>query len=257
MTYSPNFTSKFSLIIELFEVIIRFLVLVNLADYTNRLKQIENISKEIPLINKLKKPSLGDWVNIFRSLLSIKSSPESMPFIKELKEIQFQKFNKTLNDFIQIRNTSLRGHGVVLNEDDYEIKCQEYFPELEDLIKTFGFFNNYQLILIESMGKDGNLYKINYKNLMGDNIAFENKSITNRFPLDTGKVTLFNTQTNESLIIEPLITFKKCIECGRTEVLMYDKVINNEIVYLSVDCGHMPRFPNIDSLPKSLQKALL
>jgi len=257
MINSSNFTSRFSLIIELFEVIIRFLVLVNLSDYTNRLKQIENIKKEIPFINKLKKPTLGDWISIFRSLLSIKSNPESTPFIKELKEIEFHKFNKTFDDFLQMRNTSLRGHGAVLNDDEYEIKCQEYSSALENLIKSFGFLSKYQLILIESMEKDGSIYKINYKNLMGDNISFENKSTTSRFPLDTGKVTLLDTQTNESLIIEPLITFEKCVECGRTEVLIYDKIVNKNIVYLSVDCGHMPRYPSLESLPKSLQEVLL
>lgn len=77
---------------------------------------------------------------------------------------------------------------------------------------------------------------------MGDNVAFENKFLTNHFPLDTNKVTVLNTQTKESLIIEPLITFKKCIECGINEVLIFDKIVNKEIGYLSVDCGHTKNF---------------
>ncbi len=143
---AANNTQKFSLLIELFEVVIRFIALVHLADYINNRKQAAVVAEQVPDIKKLYAPALGDWVGIFRAFAHIKSAPESTPFLAEIKNFRLDKYQRTLQEFVDIRNASLRGHGGTLTEDEYELRFQEHAPKVYDLISSLGFLANYTLV---------------------------------------------------------------------------------------------------------------
>jgi hypothetical protein len=100
MDNAANNTQRFSLLIELFDVVIRFVVLVVLADYLNSPKERKALIQEIPKIDRLSAPSLGDWVSLFKSLLRhYKSllrhytSGNSRPFLKEIKDFQLDSIH--------------------------------------------------------------------------------------------------------------------------------------------------------------------
>jgi len=67
-------------------------------------------------------PALGDWVNIFKAFAKIKSADDSTPFLTEIKNFRLDKYQRTLQEFVDIRNASLRGHGATLSEDEYELR---------------------------------------------------------------------------------------------------------------------------------------
>jgi hypothetical protein len=250
---APNNTQKYSLLIELFEVVIRFIVLVNLADYLNGRNAADTLLQQIPDIRKLSAPSLGHWVSWFRSLSHLKTAAESQPFLREIKEFPLQDYQRMLDEFVNIRNESLRGHGATLTEGEYELKFQEHAPKLYKLVSDLGFLANYRLVKTGSMEKDRDFYKITVQNLMGDNPHFESDHVVQRTPLETGKV-LFLKASGESLVLDPYIVLELCTECRRPEVLLLDKFSEQKITYLGYESGHKPVFPITDRLPVAIRE---
>ena len=231
---APNNTQNFSLLIEMFEVVIRFIALVHLADYTNNRKQAAVVAERVPDIKKLFAPALGDWVSIFKSFASIKSGAESTPFLAEIKTFRLDKYQRTLQEFVDIRNASLRGHGATLTEEEYELRFQEHAPKVYELVSNLGFLANYTLVKTGRMEKDGDFFNIAVHTLMGDNPHFETDHIVLRTPLDTNKVLYLN-RDQESLVLDPYIVLERCPECNRPEVLLFDKLSDKKITYLGYE----------------------
>jgi hypothetical protein len=236
---APNNTQRFSLLIELFEVVVRFIALVHLADYINNRKQAALVAEEVPEIKKLFAPALGDWVNIFKAFARINSHNENTPFLAEIKSFRLDKYQRTLQEFVDIRNASLRGHGATLTEDEYELRFQEHAPKIYDLISSIGFLANYTLVKTGPMQKDGDFFNISSHILMGDNPHFETNDIVLRTPLDTNKVLYLN-RNQEFLVLDPYIVLELCPECKRLEVLLFDKISDKKITYLGYESGHRP-----------------
>src|ERR1035441_1744606 len=151
---APNNTQRFSLLIELFEVVIRFIALVHLADYVNSRKQAAVVAEQVPDIKKLFAPALGDWVSIFKAFARIKSGADSTPFLAEIKSFRLDKYQRTLQEFVDIRSASLRGHGATLTEEEYELRFQEHAPKVYDLVSSLGFLANYTLVKTGQMLPD-------------------------------------------------------------------------------------------------------
>jgi N-6 DNA Methylase len=249
---APNNTQKFSLLIELFEVVVRFIALVHLADYINNRKQAVLVA-QVPDIKKLFAPTLGDWVGIFKAFARIKTGAESTPFLTEIESFRLDKYQRTLQEFVDIRNASLRGHGATLTEDEYELRFQEHAPKVYDLVSSLGFHANYTLVKTGQMEKDGDFYKIAVHTLMGDNPHFEAGQIVLRTPLDTNKVLYLN-RNQESLVLDPYIVLERCPECRRPEVLLFDKFSDKKITYLSYESGHRPALATADRLPPIIRE---
>jgi hypothetical protein len=235
---APNNTQKFSLLIELFEVVVRFIALVHLADYVNNRKQAAVVAEQVPDIKKLFAPTLGDWVSIFKAFARINSGADSAPFLAEIKTFRFDKYQRTLQEFVDLRNASLRGHGATLTEEEYELRYQEHAPKVYDLVSSLGFLANYTLVKTGQMEKNGDFFNITVHTLMGDNPHFETNHIVLRTPLDTNKVLYLN-RDQESLVLDPYIVLERCPECNRPEVLLFDKFLDKKITYLGYESGHI------------------
>jgi hypothetical protein len=253
MVNAPNSTQRFSLLIELFEVVVRFIVLVLLADYLNSPKEAESVIQEIPDIGRLSAPSLGDWVNLFNSLSHHYMSTNSRPFLKEIKDFKLDRYARTLREFVNVRNDSLRGHGSTQTEAEYEIKFQEHSRKLSKLIDDLGFLANYRLVKTGLMEKHGDFFKISVQNLMGDNPHFTSDHVLLRTPLDTNKVLYLNA-IGESLVLDPYVVLELCPECKRPEVLLLDKFLGQKTTYLAYESGHKPSFSTSDQLPLTVRE---
>lgn len=249
---APNNTQRFSLLIELFEVVIRFVVLVQVADYTVGSHREEVLAK-IPELSKLSKPSLGHWVNLFRSLSQFQAASS---FLKEIKTLKVNEYQRTIDEFVNLRNESFKGHGATLTEAEYELKFQEHAPSIYELLGKMSFLANYRLVKTGSMEKDGDYYRIAAQSLMGDNPVFETQIISSRVPFDTHKVLYLNAGLLP-LVLDPFVILEPCTECHRPELLLLDKFSDKKITYLGNESGHKPTYPNVDKLPLALRDAPL
>jgi hypothetical protein len=253
MASAPTSTQRFSRLIDLFEVVVRFVTLVILADYLNGPNEREAMIQEIPEIGRLSAPSLGDWVSLFKSLSRHYTSTNSRPFLKEIKDFKLDRYMKTLDEFVNLRNASLRGHGSTQTEAEYEIRFQENSPKLDKLIDDLEFLPNYRLVKTGLMGRHGEIHKISVQILMGDNPHFASEHLQSRTSLETDKVHYLN-EIDESLVLHPYIVLELCPECKRPEVLLLDKFQGQKITYLSFESGHKPSFPTSDQLPLTVRE---
>lgn len=247
---APNNTQRFSFLIELFEVLIRFIVLVQVADYLTGSQQAEVLVK-LPELSKLSKPSLGTWVNLFRSLSQFETAN---PFLKEVKGLKVNEYHKTVEKFVSLRNESFKGHGATLSESEYELKFQEHAPSIYELIGKMSFLANYRLVKTGSMDKDGDYYQISAQTLMGDNPVFETQVLSSRAPFDTQKVLYLNASL-DPLVLDPFVILEPCTECHRPELLLLDKFSEKKITYLGYESGHKPSYPTVSKLPLALREA--
>ena len=252
--YASSNTQKFLLMIDLFESVIRFIVLVSLADYLSKLKPNEDIQNDIPLIKKITRPTLGELVQFFNSLARINTKPDYEPFLKEIKELDLKKYRKVIDDFVQIRNNSLKGHGLTLRDEEYEPKIQGYFPILADLISSLGFLSKYHLVKTLSLANDEEFFKIQADNLMGGVTPFKNEVIESRRAPITNKVIYFNSDL-DYLNLDPFIVLEICPNCQQLEVLMMDKIKNiTDISYIAPGSGHKPIMKNTSKLPLAIKQ---
>jgi hypothetical protein len=250
---AANHTQRFSLLIELFEVVIRFVVLAQIADYLSGPHRADAIAK-IPELSKLARPSLGNWVNLFRSLAQF--SAGGTPFLREIATLKVNEYQKTVEQFVHIRNESFKGHGATLTEDEYEQKIFEHAPPIYDLVTKMGFLAGYRLVKTGPMNKDGDFYKTPASILMGDNPIFETQVISSRTPMDTQKVLYLNAAL-EPLVLDPYIILESCTECHRPELLLLDKFSDKTITYLGYESGHKPSYSNVGKLPLGLRDSAL
>lgn len=249
---AENNTQRFSLLIELFEVVIRFVVLVQVADHLSSLQKAEVLTK-IPDLSKLDKPSLGIWVSLFRSLSQFQTDSS---FLKEIRMLKVTEYRRTMDELVRLRNESFKGHGATLTEGEYEVKFQEYAPSIYELVGKLGFLASYRLVKAGSMKKDGDYFRISTQVLMGDNPVFETQVISSRTPVDADKVLYLNASL-DPLVLDPFVILETCTECHRPELLLLDKFSGKKITYLGYESGHKPSYANIDKLPLVLREAAL
>jgi hypothetical protein len=250
---AANHTQRFSLLIELFEVVIRFIVLAQIADYFNGPLQAEVLAK-VPELSRLSRPSLGNWVSLFRSLPEF--ATDSAPFLREIKTLKVNEYQETIKEFVHLRNESFKGHGATLTEGEYEQKFLEHAQAIYDLVAKMAFLASYRLVKTGPMDKDGDFYRVSTQVLMGDNPVFETQVILSRTPMDTQKVVYLNAAL-EPLVLDPYIILEPCTECHRPELLLFDKFSDKKITYLGYESGHKPTYANIAKLPLALRDAAL
>jgi hypothetical protein len=195
---------------------------------------------------------LGVWVNLFRSLAQFKLES---PFLKEVKMLKVNEYQKTITEFVNVRNESFKGHGATLTEAEYEVKCQEHSPSIYELVSKMSFLANYRLVKTGSMEKDGGFYRISTQTLVGDNPVFETEMISSRTPFDTHKVLYLNSSL-DALVLDPFVILEPCTECHRPELLMFDKFSEKKITYLGYESGHKPSYANVGKLPLVLREAV-
>lgn len=249
---APNHTQRFSLLIELFEAVIRFLVLVLLADTMSGAEGRDALTK-VPDLARLARPSLGTWVNLLRSF-SQTQAPSS--FSKNIEAMHLNDYQRTNEEFVNVRNQSFRGHGATLSESEYEHKFQGYESSVTDLVAKMALLADYRLVKTGSMEKDGDIYRISAQVLMGDNPMFETTVLSSRTPMDSQKVLYVNSSL-EALVLDPYIVLEPCTECHRPELLLLDKFSDKKITYLGYESGHKPVYDNTDKLPLALREIAL
>jgi hypothetical protein len=210
----------FSLLLDFFEVVIRFIVLVQIADYMSS-------QQKAPLdvrsgLSELSKPSLGTWVNLFRFL---RQRQTENAFLKEIKAQKIRE--KTLDDFVKLRN-DFRGHGATQTTADYRLMFRDHIGRMSDLYHAVSFLKGYWLVYPSLMWKDGAEFQISVRSLMGDNPNFEAHDIPSPRAFETNKVTYLDRNL-VPLVLHPYVILEICPRCKREELLLFDSIKEKEI----------------------------
>jgi hypothetical protein len=252
MGNEANGMRSFFLLLDLFDVVIRFIVLVQIADYMRGSPQSQTVVLAgNPKLCKLGSPALGDWVNLFRSLRQFQTEN---PFLIEMKAVAIE--DKMLEDFTSLRN-STRGHGTTMSDAYYKSIFEQNIGKMEKLLSTVSFLKNYWLLKPISITYGSAYCEFSAWKLTGGNPSFDKRNLRSRSPLTTDKVIYLN-RSLETLELDPYVVVEVCEQCGREELLLFDKLSAEKITYLGYDTcpkPHRSSYPYAHKLPPVLREA--
>lgn len=203
---------KFLLMLDVFEVAIRYLATVLVAEYAHQPTQTEVVDRLL-LERLLKKMSLGDWTHLFRETLRYYWTQKRIPFLQELQGFYLQRDKQfklspgalAIDEFVSIRNT-YKGHGVVEDEETYADLYRKFRQKLDQWLGDLSFLAQYHLLVPFSREKQGGYYLCH-----GDSNKF---SELTAISLPAGSQTsieelvwLLDTKTNTPLLLWPFSIF--------------------------------------------------
>lgn len=236
MGNEPNGLTSFLLLMDLFEVVIRFVVLVQIADYVRRPEQTQD--KVCADLRKLlAQPTLGPWKDQFCTLTQIQTEN---PFLVEIAAANIDR--KVLDHFVELRNR-IKGHGNTLQDAYYRLVFEDNIGKMETLLRTVSFLRNYYLVKPISITRTGittptgtDCEFLAWK-LTGGNPSFDKRNLRAQEPLIAGRVYYLN-QERKPLDLHPYVIVEPCQKCGREELLLFDgfsKESKRHIKYLGYE----------------------
>lgn len=262
MGNEPNGLRSFLLLRDLFEVIIRFIVLVLIADCLTRQNQEHVLAKNERLGELWKGLPSGKWVDLFCSL---RQFPSENPFLVEIERLM-EIDESILRHFVHLRNVTI-GHGPTQGDAFYKSIFEKNIGEMEKLLGKMSFLKNYWLIKPVSILDSGDPCEFSAWKLSGDNPSFDKRNLRSRNPIKIGNVFYLNRKL-ETLKLDPYMIVEPCQYCDREELLMLDQFSWREITYLGYETcpnlleyetrkerpPHRSRYPYADRLSQPLRK---
>ena len=144
---------KFLLLLDVFDVVIRYLATVLIAEYVHQGTPADAVDR-LHIETLVKKPSLGDWVHLLQERLRFawnENQPLFMPelmaaYVQEGKQFRLSSPARQISEFVSLRNT-YKGHGVVEDEATYARLYRENWPKLEQILSASSFLADYLLVV--------------------------------------------------------------------------------------------------------------
>jgi len=264
-----DYHRKFRLLIQLYEVIIKYAAIVNISFIISQSEKEPLISQA--LTKKLKRPSLGDWVSILITSLKESAGINKIlsPFSKEdilKKSKNFLDESKptlsliqSLSEIVELRN-SWTGHGAVRSVYEYKLEIDKQLSTLYTLLNRMSFLSKCNSFLILSSDYnefgDGDIYKIRVFN----GLSIQDNELETPRRLAEGQkdemiryIYFHNIDNNTITNLYPFLSYMFCGSCKRERFFFYNSTKNNgKISYLSFECGHTVECSNNNHFEKRL-----
>ena len=259
---------RHKLIIDLFELLVKFLCIVQLKEGLNKsTNYIEKLPNKEKTLEFLKRPSLGGWLGLLRSLCLIASensnfmngkliyewyfseadaeSSKLMNLLEDLGEIKYNKKNKKhkqeiTNALVNYRNKNI-GHGVHSNKEVLENRIENLEQVLAYLISSASYLAEMTVIVVEGVVlTEGNKWQINCQELRG--LTLEPFYFHADKPLNLNEIYLIEELTdNESLVssfsLEPFAIWKLNEQQKQNEVYLFSSSWKTKLEYISYSSG--------------------
>lgn len=230
----PDIEKKFSLLLDLFDVIVRSSGIMLSA----RAKELDN---NYNLIVESKIPSLGDWVTCF---------DQSLKRLIELNDNFYSSFYPSLKDasqliarenLVKLRNDT-KGHSFSLTPHEVNQYLQIYSPIINSLLIILYKFlslrmtRTIKLKHIRNVGYEYSSYNMNTSNPIFEKKEFSIKPLENkREILETeDEIIIFNEKLTDYVSLYPYLIHGNCPTCGQPKIL----IIDYENKYLDIQMGH-------------------
>jgi prenyltransferase beta subunit len=259
---------KFQLLLQLYEIAVKYAAIVALSGYLSAKEQDESINRFLG--NNFKRPSLGDWTRLFEALTKDSKGFEKLLYPQAggdlLKSLQsyFEdstkvNLNQALGGIVQLRNSNT-GHGAIRTLYEYKLmieaeegKLYSFFDRLEFLAQSNSF-----LVLASEYDEfgEGDRYKIRiFKGLTISDNDLETSSRLSEGQRETMVRYIYfqNMQNNTIVNLYPFVSYMFCHDCKREHFFFYNALRSREKVsYLSYACGHTIERDNTTHFEKRL-----
>ena len=220
-------------LLDLFEVTVTFSLFILVCQYATQMPQEESKTLKRVLGLVLDRISPGAAVGAigrFSGALTGRG--------KSYYGRHFQRFYSrncdSLNAFLELRN--MYAHGALQNGESYTEIVEERIGELDNLFKELEFLTQTMFIRVENLKSIEGRFVHQARLYMGDNPNFPWKKVTLPVPLECDKLLLINGEV--ALLLHPFIVEERCEECGSKEIFFYNRLTQENVSYLSYNCGH-------------------
>jgi hypothetical protein len=264
-----DYTRKFQLLIQLYEVIIKYSTIVCLSGHISAKE--ENDAVKDALTKNLRTPTLGQWAELLRLFLKKSNGAAKILRPKATREILESRPNyldeavakknldQELDYIISTRNKWAHG---ALFQTVYEYKEfieneQTNLYSFLDRMSFLAFFNSF-LILSTEYDEFGEKDKYRIRIFNGLNIQDSDLEESQR--LSEGQkqqmiryIYFQNTGYNMIVNLYPFLSFMFCKECKKEHFFFYNGKKGEKLSYLSYECGHTVVCDNNEHFVKRLK----
>jgi hypothetical protein len=250
-----DYHRKFQLMLQVFEIIVKYSALVGLAGYLLAKEQSNTINTF--LSTNFKRPSLGDWAHLLGALL--KESPGFDKLLCPLSTADVTAprgsflghvpdrltLEQLLGGIVRLRNSST-GHGAIRTLYEYRLIIEQEEERLYSVFDRLSFLATGRSFLVLKAEYDefgeGDRYKIRI--LRGFGIS--DTELETPIRLSEGqretmiRYIYFQNTLNSTIVnLYPFISYMFCDNCRQEQFFFYNSLKADErTVYLSYSCGH-------------------
>src|SRR6056297_225876 len=267
VTSRQDYGGQHKNLIDLLEVLIKFFAISALAEA--RL-HINNFSDRLPQKEKslefLRRPSIGGWVGLLRSLCSFETTPglRIIPLIAEwynrskqednraalqkLAQIEGLNFNTSskkphaelLNGLVTYRNKQL-AHGARFTDEEMELRLDVLKSVLGYLLDSARFLQQFQLLHIERVEiTEKKEYQIEALQLNGSTEEPVNMVSPSEVELHELYLHVSDADVrdfNRSVALSPFLLWKYNEKTKSSELFFYNDAWKTKLEYLSYESG--------------------
>ncbi len=258
---------RFQYLVQLYEVIIKFTAIVSLSSIiaaNEKIPQLEALVK-----NRLKKPSLGDWVTIIDMLFNFSTKVFNITYPWEKEELLKRQagfidnesprlnLNQVLSEIVSLRN-NWTGHGAVRSVYEYKMEIDKQVPILFSLLNRLMFLAkcNSFLILASEYNEfgDGDLYKIRVFNgldILDNDLEVQKRLSEGHKDQLIRYVYFHNMESNTIINLYPFLSYMVCPNCKKERFFFFNGIkTSDKSTYLSFECGHTIEYDNMNHFEK-------
>jgi|GEM_PF-6714880 hypothetical protein len=255
-SHEIDYHRRFHLLIQLYEVTIKYLAIIALSTVIAANEEIEQL--KIGIEKRFRRPSLGDFVSIIDIILSQSEKFPAILYPQKKDDLLKRQsnyidneapkinINTLLSNIVKLRN-DWTGHGAVRSVYEYKVEIENQIPLIFTLLNRCQFLAkcNSFLILSSDFNEfgDGDTYKIRLFNglhILDDDLEIQKRLSEGQRENMIRYVYFHNTENNQIINLYPFISHMLCSSCKKERFFFFNGVKGeNQVTYLSFECGHI------------------
>jgi CRP-like cAMP-binding protein len=268
--------------LDVFEVVVKYTMMVLLADYVRR-PEARTEEFDQAIVAAFRRPTLGQLVELAVKLLRSYAGREHELFVPELYTLYFTADGmrapsaRAFQLLTSYRNRLKHGAEGVRDEEVFKVDFEgeavarpsgERRVGIKHLIATVlrevAFLEEYPLVHLSSMTYEHGVFQYGYERCTGAYPDFDHGVFVWSEPLENRQLYLLSRRDARVLRLDPLLRRVKCPECGRASIFLLFSYFpdrgpradetqaesssnrwREKLEYLSYACGHI----YVDLLP--------
>jgi Prenyltransferase and squalene oxidase repeat len=265
-----DFHRKFQMVIQFYEVIIKYAAIVSLSGYLSQNGKDNSVNKMLQ--SDFARPSLGYWTSLLEALLKLDAGDNGILYPLKgddvLKgrtnyidpDIGKSNLNQDLARIASLRNENT-GHGALKSLFEYRQMVEREDALLLSFVDRMSYLSKYNSFLVLASEYDdfgeGDKYRIRSFN----GLKIQDSDLETSRRLAEGQrdqmiryIYFQNTSNNSIVNLYPFLSFTFCKECKKEHFFIFNgKKSQQNTAYLSYECGHILEHENGNHFEKRFE----
>ena len=227
---------KLQRLIDCFEVILKYSTSIAVQSFFAEGMEKRSEKTARLILEKIQRPSLGNYAEILREACEQFGSAKSNPFIACVKH--FGNLQQT-ERLLALRN-DFKGHGATVDEKLAEQTLTNYWADFVTLLEAATSLGKLPLHVIIKPGLNGSWVT---RHLQGYSVGTQSDEILPAAALQVGHLVVSDPESGKVLDLHPLLLLNDDGN-GRTSPLFFNSKKHKAIFFLDYEFGQHREFPS-------------